>query len=303
MSSGALPSALAAAVLFAGATAHRITFVDRDAELRRERRVDDEVLASPGPAVLAIAGLEHRIAWSDVLWLQIVQELGKPLEGTEASYDRVERWANIAVDLDPKYFIVYYASAIHLIVYGERAQAADQLLQKARVIMPDRWELPFLLGYTAYFVHGEAAKAAELWEAAALLPDPPRFVPSLAARARYQAGDESGAIAMLESMLESLEGPHRDDVIIRLKILKSEPILAAYDRACERYRDERGSIPSDAARLQAEGYVEHGPFDLLDSKITLDENCRAHTAQIRVREDEAKKRIGSQGQNKPDFVP
>lgn len=276
---------LAATVLF------RITVLDELARQRREMPLLEDVLRSPGPDLLALAAMEHAPAWADVLWLQIVQDLGARYT---ASYDRVERWANIAVDLDDRYFTVYYASAIHLLVYARRPEPVVVLLNKGRVALPDRWELPFLLGYNAYFLKGDPAEAADFWEAAAKLPGAARFIGPLAARARFQAGDEGGAIAMLESMLDYLEGPALDDARIRLKMLRSEPILQAYDQACQRFLAERGRRPADGAELAAQGFVSEKPFDLLDAPITIDEHCRARTRYIFVREDEAKARIGSQ---------
>lgn len=288
--------ALATAAVFGGAaTGLRLAVVDPLASLRREIRLGDDVLSSPGPDVLGVASMEHRIGWSDVVWLELVQELGKFIEGTEASYDRVQRWANIAVDLDPRYFVVYYASAIHLIVYGKRAAAADQLLAKGRKVLPAAWELPFLLGYNAYFLHAEPRRAAQFWQEAVALPGTPHFLPSLAARARFQAGDENGSIAILEEMLSHLEGPHRTDAELRLKLLKSEFILRRYDEACRRFLAEKGVRPRDGRELHAEGFVSDPPLDLLESAIEIDEKCRARTRHIRVREDEAKGRLGSQG--------
>ena len=56
---------------------------------------------------------------------------------------------------------VYYASAIHLLVYGKRSDAVDRLLAKGAKELPTRWEIPFLLGYNAYFLKGNALEAAE----------------------------------------------------------------------------------------------------------------------------------------------
>ncbi|MCK6552764.1 hypothetical protein L6R52_43475 [Myxococcota bacterium] len=249
----------------------RVAVVDELAQARRQARHGDDVLRSPGPELLALASLEHEPAWADVLWLQIVQDLGAR---SAASYDRVERWANIAVDLDPRYFNVYYASSVHLLVYARRIEAVDALLEKGVRNLPNQWELPFLLGYNAYFMKGNAEEAAVRWEAAAKLPNAARFVASLAARARAQAGDEQGAIAMLRSMMEYLSGPALDDAKIRLKILESEATLRAYDDACQRFLAARGRRPADGAELFREGFATEPPVDRLNAPITIDP-CRA----------------------------
>jgi hypothetical protein len=278
--------------LLASASGLRLSYLD-EAQLRREldERVGD-ALISPGPAVLQAASLQHSLAMSDLFWLGIVQTFARPELG-DVGFDRIERWAEIVTDLDPSFFVAYHASAIHLTVYGARADASDRLLLKGREHLPTAWQLPFLLGYNAYFLHGDALEASEHWATSASLPDVPRFVPSLAARARFQAGDPLAAEQLLVDMLEWLpDGPHRDDAVIRLKMLRSEPILTLYDQACARWRlEQNGSVPS-AEELFEKGLVKAPPRDLLDAKIVLDENCRARTEVIRVREDEASKRIG-----------
>jgi hypothetical protein len=275
-------TALAATTLF------RVVIVDEQARVDRENnRLREEVLSSPGPETLRVASLEHPLLAADLLWLQIVQDIGRPIEGGEANYDRLQRWADVAVDLDPRYFTIYHAAAIQLMVFAKRPDAAEALLMKGRRVFPEAWELPFLLGYNAYFLHGDPESAAEWWEETTRLPNIPHFVPSLAARARFQAGDELQAIAMLESMVEFLEGPHREDAVIRLKLLRSEPRLRLYDQACLVFQERNGRRPKDGAEIYAAGLVNEPPEDLLGDPITIDEKCRAHTAQIFVREDEA----------------
>ncbi|MEO1334948.1 MAG: hypothetical protein AAFV29_04870, partial [Myxococcota bacterium] len=125
----------------------------------------------------------------------------------------------------------------------------------------------------------------------------PRFVPSLAARSRFQAGDEDEAESILLTMIEHLDGQHREDALTRLKIIRSEPILRDYDDGCRRFFEDRGQMPMNAQELLMSGYVKYPPKDLFDKPIDIDEQCRARTEVIHVREDEAVKRAGSQGQD------
>jgi hypothetical protein len=190
---------------------------------------------------------------------------------------------------------------VQLTVYARDAAASDRLLRKGRGHLPDAWPLPFLLGYNAYFLHGDALAAAEHWREAAGLPDAPRFVPSLAARAQAQAGDTLGAEAMLLELIEAgaLEGPQLEDAEIRLKILRSEPILRAYDEACQRVRAREGRLPS-ARELFERGEVPHPPKELLDQDIVLDDGCRARSEYIRVRDDEAASQLLGRELRAPD---
>lgn len=273
-------------------------------ELHEDRRnstkLDEGVLRSPGYDVLQIAAMEHQHAWADLFWLQVVQELGKPAEGAQASYDRLQRWSHIAVDLDPKYLTVYWASAINLIAFAKRANAAERLLLKGRQNLGFVWEFPFYIGYIDYFLRGDPVRASEWWQTAAVIPGAPRFLPSLAARALTHGGDDASAEQLLLTMMESLEGPSREDAELRLKVLRSEPTLNAYDEACVRFKLERGRRPVDGAELFREGFVQQEPFDQFREAITLDDDCRARTSIIVVRDDEAMKNVGKEGVSDED---
>jgi hypothetical protein len=280
---------------YAGTLVLRIAVVDRQAAARESVRLPEESLKSPGGPVAKLLALEHGPAVGDLIWLGLIQELSKkPTERDEASWDRVERLADLATDFDDRYFVIYYASAVQLTSWGHRGDRSDRLLRKGEMHLPDRWEFPLLLGYNAYFIRGDAIGAATEWQRGLTKPDPPRFFPSLVARARFQGGDEQGAIAVLEAMIEFLDGPHRDDAVNRLKILKSEPVLRRYDEACLAYQAKHGSIPVSGRQLFDEHWVADPPVDLFDKAITIDEKCRARTEFIFVREDEAKARVGSQ---------
>ena len=243
--------------------------------------------------VLDALALEHALAGADALWLTIVQEFGKAIEGLTVDDNAVIGWADAATDLDDKYLTVYHSVAINLSVYSRLVDESDRILAKGRAALPNEWPLPFMVGYNAYFLRGDAAAATKAWREASQLPRAPRFLLSLAARSLYQAGDPRGAEQMLVDMLPALSGPARRDAEVRLKMFRSEPILAEYDRACEIYRAEHGVVPEDAKVLLELGLVSKPPFDLLDKPIEIDENCRARTSLIFVREDEAKKNLGS----------
>ena len=278
-----------------------LRFVRIDDDYVRRRRESDvrDLIRSPGRDSMRALSLQHPLAWADLFWLSAVQEIGRFIEKKDPEVARLKNWAQLATDLDPRYYQVYYGVAVNLTVYNKDAEGSDKLLRKGRKNITHRWELPFLLGYNAYFLRGDLRTASELWKEAAYMPGVPRFVPSLAARSRFQAGDEKEAEGLLLTMLEHLDGEHKRDAMIRLKILRSEPILRAYDEACRRYFEENGHKPDSADALRVAGYVRHPAKDLFGNPIEIDTNCRARTEIITVREDEAVERAGSGGDQQP----
>lgn len=293
MSFRELISSLALAGVALGATiAMRIAVVDPQAETRHNRPLPKAALESPGPEILHLVSFEQRHGVADLVWLGIVEELGSsPKEHQVASWDWIEREARIGTDLDPKYFIIYYASAVQLTAWAQDADRSDSIASRGKAALPLRWEFPFLLGYNAYFLRKNGILASDHWNDAVLLPDAPRFMPSLAARARFHGDDELGAIQMLEEMLTFLQdGPQREDAETRLQLLKSEFRERSYDEACKKFLADKGRRPQDGKELYEAGYTKEPPVDYLDNPISIDENCIARTPLTQVREHEAMKR-------------
>lgn len=267
--------------------------------LRSEVQNEADFIRSPGREVLQLASFEHPLAWADFVWLAMVQETGK----REPSWKRVVRWTEVGTDLDPKYFTIYHSAAIHLALYGRMVERADALLLKGWAQLPERWQLPMLLGYNAYFIRGDALAGSDYMREAGETAGSPPYLIALSGRMRFHAGDAEGAIGMLESMLPLLEGPAQRDAQERILILKSEPILKSYDRACSAFREARAVLPT-ARQLFQEGWVSDPPMDLLEGEIILDEKCIARTEVIKVREFEAaRERVGAQGRSRPVSIP
>lgn len=274
------------------AAALRILVLDHAFESRRAQAIEQDLLKSPGPRLLALVTLEHRLGVADVTWMAIVQELGEAVKVPDAVWDRVERWSTIATDLDPRYFVVYHSVALNLSAWARRAEASDRVSLRGVAALPERWEFRLVLGFNAYFLHGDAALASDYIAEASRFPDAPPFLASLAGRMRYQAGDEFGAIRLLETMMEGLDGRAREEAETRLAMLRSEPVLKAYDSACNKFRDQRGHIPT-VAELAESGLISGPDSDTLGNRIMLDADCVARTDLIRMREFEAVKRVGS----------
>ena len=240
--------------------------------------------------MLDALSLEHGFAAADLVWLSIIQQVGL---GEDIRVNELEQDAYLSTDFDPKHYIVYHSSAILLTSNAAAFDASDRVALRGRTEIPDRFEFPFLLGYNAYFGHGRPEEAATYWLEAAQLPYAPQYLASLAFRARFHTGDERGTENMLVDILPFLPERQKKDAEIRLKLIRSEYIFRDYDDACERYVETHGVRPATPRVLFDEGFVRHPPVDLFDYEISLDEECRARTEFIPIREDEAKERIGS----------
>ncbi len=297
--------------LLVSANTLRSFYLDEIAAARLDHRPADSTFTSPGRVVLSLVSLEERLAAADVTWLSIVQWLGaggedvepataagpviggvNPPAGAMASlsaskWDRLLHLGFVAVDLDPRYFTVYHSVAVHLAVFGMLPSASDQMLLRGRDELPHRWEFPFILSYNSYFLRNDFTKAAEWMQEAASKPGRPAYVPALAGRMKFQAGDPVAAISFLEVMLPALDEHARVNAEDRIKLLKTELRFRHFDEACRRYLTETGTTPPSGEELVRRGYVREPPVDFFDKPLRFDANCRARSEYMKVREDEA----------------
>lgn len=253
---------------------------------------------SPGPEALAFISAEHRHGWSDVAWLDAVQRIGANEAASDIHhFERIAGLATISTDLDLRYWGVYDTAATYISAYSSKADLSDGLLMSGQKRLPKLWRFPFLMGWNDYFIRGLAQDAAQHWRKASLLPEAPFFLSSLSGRAMRQAtGDTEASIEFLTSMLEHItDERQRKTTQERILILQSEQILEAYDHACKQFVLSEQGEPDSAAMLYLTGLVPYPPTDKLGSPITLDiseGDCIARTEAIKVRENEAVKRVG-----------
>ena len=106
----------------------------------------------------ALLGYHHLVA--DVLWLRVLQVLGKK-RNTTNDYEWIYHALNVITTLDPQYDYAYYVGGVVLTNLANRVDLSNRLLEKGFKENPTVWNIPFLLGYNYYFILGDAAKAAE----------------------------------------------------------------------------------------------------------------------------------------------
>lgn len=279
----------------------RLKVLDPQDQARKSAVVDRSVIVSPGSDILQIAALEHRHLWADLFWLELVQELGTKKQTGEAVWNQIYQWTEIATDFDPLYETIYRSVSVHLSVYGKKFDDSDKIAEKGWKHLPHSWHLPLMIGYNAYFEKGDATRGSEYIYHAARIPGSPRYLPALAGRMQFHSGDESGAVSLLEMMIDSLEGPAKEAAIYRLKAMKSEPRLRLFDDACERFVTDTGTTAKTGEQLVEAGYLDILPFDLFGSAITFNKinECVAVTEEIPLRESQAKERFNKKKKESP----
>ena len=277
---GVLGSAFALVCFAVASSVIRASWVDPEFQKRTERNIPAGALVSPGRALLHAVSLEHRLALADLAWLDVVQTIGASAVSEKTNWDRVFATSIIATDFDPKFFTVYDAAATVLAIWGKRVDASNALLEKGYRELPGQWRLPFLLGYNAFFLRGDARRGADWLERASRVPGGPPYLAALAGRMRFFGGESERALGFLEQMVRHLSGPARRDAEWRLAALRSEPRFRRFDAACQTFRAERGRLPTSGSELVGEGFIREAPFDEFGKAIELTPECVAFTAEV-----------------------
>ena len=133
----------------------------------------------------ALLGYHHLGA--DILWLRLIQVLGKKRNSAD-EYEWMYHALDVITDLDPQYAYAYYAGGVVLGDLANRPDLSNRLLEREFKANPTVWNIPFLLGYNYYFLIGDPDKGRRIYYAGRS----PAGRPSLSPRACHSHGRGSG---------------------------------------------------------------------------------------------------------------
>jgi tetratricopeptide (TPR) repeat protein len=241
-----------------------------------DRRQDRTVVQIEGLAQLpkgehlkpALLGYHH--LGSDILWLRLVQVIGKK-RNTVDEFEWMYHALDVITTLDPQYAYAYHAGGVILGDFANRPDLSIRLLEKGVSANPQVWNIPFLLGYNYYFLLGDPAKGAEYIMEAARRPDAPSYLSGLATRLAAEAGSPDTAVAFLEARLRETQDPEMREVLAnRMKEVIIERDLRTLEDAVEVYRTQHQTLPATLADLVASGILPMLPQEPFGGDYRVD---------------------------------
>ena len=199
----------------------------------------DTIRYLPTGEFMNAALLGYQQAGADLLWLQIIQEIGgddADLEDHAWLYHALE----VITTLDPRFVDAYDLGSVMLAELGGRVDWSNALLQKGMAANPDVWRLPFVKGFNEFFHLHQYESAANTIAQAARLPGAPAYLPELATRLFSQAQRPEAALVFIDRMLGEAGNPklrqaleqRRKEIVIEYDIIRIEQALVRYS---ERY--------------------------------------------------------------------
>lgn len=201
----------------------------------------------------ALLGYHHLGA--DVLWLKLVQVIGKR-HNTMEDYEWMAHALDVITTLDPQYAYAYYAGGVILGDLANRPDLANRLLSRGHAENPTVWNIPFLLGYNYYFLLADPDRGAYYTMRAAALPGRPAYLPGLATRMAAEAGKPETALAFLEARLQETTDPEMKKFFeTRMKEVMIERDIRQLEQAVRQYYARFGHYPATLRALVQVGIL------------------------------------------------
>lgn len=241
-----------------------------DQRLDRDATRIEELAQLPRGEYLKPMLLGYQHAGADLLWLQLLQVLGKKKTSAD-EYEWIYHALDVITTLDPQYDYAYYVGGVVLTNLANRVDLSNQLLEKGFAANPTIWNLPFLLGYNYYFILSDAAKGAEYMAAAAKLPGGPSYLPGLASRMYAEASSPEVALQLLRTLwLQTQDQEMREVLENRAKEIIIERDIQVLESARDAYRDKHGRFPKALNDLVVSGEVRQIPDEPFGGAYNLD---------------------------------
>lgn len=212
----------------------------------------------PPEAVVRACSLGRTYAGADIAWLRTVQLLGD--EALERQrWPHLEHWVDLTTALDPTFETPYYFGSVLLVGDAARAQVADRLLQRGQAALPDRYSLPALRGYIAYFSRLDPVTAAVHYRAAALLPGAPHFFETFANRLERQGHTCAEMLRNLNALAAVESAEKRQALLAGRETIVLGCVGGQLKNAASAFRLRTGSDGS-LDELRRAGLVTEEPF-------------------------------------------
>jgi hypothetical protein len=241
-----------------------------DQRLDRDATRIEELAQLPRGEYLKPMLLGYQHAGADLLWLQLLQVLGKKKTSAD-EYEWIYHTLDVITTLDPQYDYAYYVGGVVLTNLAHRTDLSNRLLEKGFDANPTVWNLPFLLGYNYYFILDDAARGAEYMAAAAKLPGGPSYLPGLASRMYAEANNPEVALQLLKALwLQTQDQEMREVLENRAKEIIIERDIQALESARDAYRAKQGHLPGALNDLVISGEVGRIPDEPFGGTYSID---------------------------------
>jgi tetratricopeptide (TPR) repeat protein len=232
----------------------------------------EELAVLPGAEYLKPALLGYHHIAADLLWLRLVQVLGKRAN-TPEEYEWLYHALDVITGLDLQFDYAYQVGGVVLAEYAHRVDLSNRLLEKGLPANPSVWQIPFYLGFNHFFYLQDFEKAAEYIGRASRLEGRAAYLPRLAARLYAQAGDPESALDFLAAMWKQTDdNQFKQALEIRMKEVIIERDIRALEAAVVHHARREGKRPTHLSQLVTRGVLPALPEEPFGGEYRLNRN-------------------------------
>jgi tetratricopeptide (TPR) repeat protein len=235
-----------------------------------------DVSVVPPSSVVRWLSLGHPTLAANLLWLRTVQYIGEP-RSEERGWDKLLPLLDTITDLDPGHGYAYQVGGVVLGSAGHTRES-NAILEKGIKGAPDRYILPYLRAFNAFYYDDDWKTAGHFAEISARTPGAPPHVRQNVLAYYVKGKRADAAVAFLEqSLLEAKDPDTRKAVESQLLQARLEQAVARLDDAAVEWRRRYFTGPLALGQLVEEGLVPRIPPDPAGGELYLGEDGRVRS--------------------------
>jgi tetratricopeptide (TPR) repeat protein len=239
-----------------------------------ERPYDISVV--PSAKVMRWLSLGHPTLAANLLWLRAVQYIGEP-RADERGWSKLFPVVDAVTDLDPRHGYAYQVAGVVLGSAG-RTEESNAILEKGTRNVPDRYILPYLRAFNAFYYDDDWPAAGRFAEISARTPGAPDHVRQNVLAYYVKGKRADAAVAFLEQSLAEAKDPDtRKAVESQLRQARLEQDAARLDEAAAEWRRRYHAGPFSLRQLVDEGLISRIPPDPAGGELYVAEDGRVRS--------------------------
>jgi len=250
--------------------------------LRVEQEKPYDVEALPRAGALAWLFLGHRTLAANLNWMRAVQYIGEP-RANQRGWEKLFPLVDAVTDLDPGHGYAYQVAGVMLSSVG-RVDESNRILEKGTRNVPDRYILPYLRAFNAFYYDDDWPSAGKWAAVAARAPGAPPHVRQNVLAYYVKGNRADAAISFLEQSLAEASDPDtRKAVESQLAQARLEQAAARIDEALAEWRRRHLVGPFALEQLVAEGLLPEIPPDPQGGHWTIGDDGRVRSTAVPFR--------------------
>jgi tetratricopeptide (TPR) repeat protein len=232
----------------------------------------------PGAATLRWLSLGHPTLAANLLWLRAVQYIGDP-RADQRGWEKLYPLVDTLTDLDPGHGYAYQVAGTLLSTYGQ-VRESNAILEKGARALPDRYILPHLRAFNAFYYDDDWETAGKWAEIAARTKGAPAHARHYALAYYVKGRRADAAVDYLEQILSEARDPEtRAAVEAQLKQAILERDASRVDEAAETWRKRYVVGPLTIGQLVSDGLIERIPPDPFGGELYVDDDGRVRSTE------------------------